>query len=377
MKSGIVTLCLIIIALTFSCTKVLGIKIEQIGKIDFPHEISTNPWSFQIMENGNFIISDFHAGKISIFKQEGNVLKFIQPIGRKGPKLNQYKNPAACFYDKCHGKFIVMDYGKGTIQFHYPDSRSTLAFSGVLDCPRRAYDMKLVDAENLLISGYIESKDGKNSDFDLYMVNLNELKDTNSMSTLEEMDVKLLLPSFRKYNLKSEGDFCEKFRANPMLRKLGRKGWFDVYDGFAFYVWESNLNILKIDLRNGEITPFISKQESGYTQYYTRPSPSQELSDAYDSGVGENILRVKSKMSFIKDLFVTPNYVMVIYTGAADANSDSLYRLQFYNHNGLFLDDLPIPGTPSWRFYLDKDKNILYSIDTDNTSILKYQITDR
>ncbi len=81
-------------------------------------------------------------------------------------------------------------------------------------------------------------------------------------------------------------------------------------------------------------------------------------------------------MSFVRNIFTNPKYVLVIYEGPNPKN----FRLQFYTLEGTFKGEVPIPGQPNWKMWYDKNGNFLYSLSNNSDKgvyfILKYKILE-
>jgi tyrosine-protein phosphatase YwqE len=72
----------------------------------------------------------------------------------------------------------------------------------------------------------------------------------------------------------------------------------------------------------------------------------------------------RAKMSYVRQIFTTPKHVLVVYEGPVNPTQDKEghFRMQMYTLNGKFLGDVPIPGHPDRKMWLDKDEYILYSL---------------
>ena len=86
-------------------------------------------------------------------------------------------------------------------------------------------------------------------------------------------------------------------------------------------------------------------------------------------------------MSYIREIFASPKYVLVIYECPVKKDKESKFNLQFYTLDGNFLEEISILGNPDRRMCFDKEGDILYSLASEMTDdleeeyfILEYKI---
>jgi sugar lactone lactonase YvrE len=91
------------------------------------------------------------------------------------------------------------------------------------------------------------------------------------------------------------------------------------------------------------------------------------------------------KMSFVTDIFVTDQRVIVVYNKASnDKNLDNkTYMMQFYDLKGKSLEEVTLPKGVGKQMFFDKKQNLIYSLSNsakdngdESYSILKIQISD-
>jgi len=88
-------------------------------------------------------------------------------------------------------------------------------------------------------------------------------------------------------------------------------------------------------------------------------------------------------MSYVKEIFTTKKYVVLVYSLPAKNNQESIFLGQFYTLEGKLQEEIPFPGKASGTMYFDKDNDIIYSVvfepddDLDELHYLtKYRIRE-
>jgi hypothetical protein len=186
------------------------------------------------------------------------------------------------------------------------------------------------------------------------------------------------LPSYLKYGLKSSSDYKKQFREKPDIPAIGVMGLFDIYRDNVYFVWEGNLKVIKINIASGYIEP---KPFGMQPPYYIKPHASEKLLEARSKRDKNVIVNERARMSYVRNIFVSSKYILVIYEGPINQGNASNFRIQFYTFDGDFIKDAPIQGQPGHSMWFGKDENILYSLSSKSSSeddrnylILKYQI---
>jgi hypothetical protein len=137
-----------------------------------------------------------------------------------------------------------------------------------------------------------------------------------------------------------------------------------------------DLKIFKINLKTFHINTFGKK-----FPHYIKPYTSKKMKESFSSFGAKTILKERHKMSFVRDLFATDKYVILVYTARNRKHEDLGYRMQFYSLNGTFLKELSFPNKPGTRLFLNKKDFILYAIKwnadeelDESYSIQKYKL---
>lgn len=323
-----------------------GVDVKLTEKIEFSPEteLPLNPKSFCVTEDELFIIPDYSAGNMKIYEKNGDMLELIKIIGRKGYGPDEFVRPGFCFYNKDKSKFGVLDFGIRKI-FIY-DRIRMIEFKRVKEvtCWEAGYDIQL-RGEKLFISGYKPDQNG--NPYDFYCIDLN-----NDQTTF-------LLPSNLKYGLRSLREYEDQYLGKPDIRTIGIKGWFDIYKDNAFFVWEGNLKVIKLNIVTGKIEP---NPFGNQPPHFVKPYVSQELFKSRLNKDLEQYAREKSKMSYVRNIFVSSRYVLVIYEGPVKQDKKSNYQIQLYTLDGNFVRELPISIQPDPRMWFDRERDILYSL---------------
>jgi hypothetical protein len=314
--------------------------------------------SMAVTEDNLFLVVDFKGGDVNIYNSRGEIQKVL---GRKGYGPNEFAQPLFCNYSD--RKFIISDVGqrkifiydrKGTCKFIR--SKEIFAFSVGSDL--------FLKGNKLYVAGNKITGDG--IDYEFYSVGL------------EKNDSYIyFLPGYIKYGLNSESEYKTKVIKKPEISAIGGNAYFDIHGDFAYYLWEGDLKIFKINLKTKSISTFGKK-----TSTYTKPYASNRLINSFSSRESYKVrLKERSKMSYIKGIFTSHKYVLVIYEARDSSHNDLGYMMQFYTIDGNFIKEIIMPQKPGFAMCYDKKKNILYSItsvpegdDDESHYILKYTI---
>ena len=358
---------LLISVIALNVIAVVGGNVKLIERIEISLENRPliNPLDFCVTDDELFLLPDFEAGNIKVYEISGNLLKLVTTIGRKGYGPDELSKPTFCFYNKEESRFGVIDYGIRKI-FIY-DRMARIDFKRIkeISCWRAGYDIKL-EGNKLFISGYMP--DSNENPYDFYYIDLE-----NDQTTP-------LLPSYLKYGLNSPHDYEIKYRGKLDIPAIGIKGWFDIHRDDAYFMWEGNLKVIKLNVVSGEIHP---KSFGMKPPHYIKPYASENLL-RFRGPQHLNLAGVeRKKMSYVRNIFVSSKYVLVIYEGPIKQDSGANFWLQFYTLDGDNIKEVPIPGAPDHKMWFDKDRDIIYSLcgNKTNTSgeeyfILKYKIVE-
>jgi hypothetical protein len=327
-----------------------GFEIKRVDRIDFMDNSNLEiiPYGISKTEDDLYLIPNFEDGYVYIFKKSEGILKFLKKFGPKGDDSEGFETPRSCFYNQNSGKFGVVNVGAGvnkTIHIFKRQSGNNFKVANIIYAD--SYDAVLTeDGKTLIVSGYM--KNDKNESFDLYTV---DLDNPNKK--------KFLLPSYKKYSLADEQEYQIKYFEEFTIPSIAIDAFVDVRDRFVFFVWSGKLNILKIDLKTGELTSFGEP-----TNHYVRPSVSKKLLQSFKDKDYTNVRLERNKISLVKDIFTTLQHTFIVYKGAN--NSISNYRLQMYNAGGILLDEKAIPGAPYQIMSFDKATYQLYCFSSES-----------
>ncbi len=309
---------------------------------------------FCITEDGLYIIPDQLAGNIKIYERNSTTLELIQVIGRKGFASDEFVEPALCFYNKEEGKLGVVDFGLrkifvydriGRLEFKRPQT-----YSYGLYCLYLGTDIRLSD-DKLLVAGNYPDPAGL--PYDLYYIDL------------KNAETNLLMPSFYKFGFSSFDQYFKEYRDKDYLKMIGVAARFDTHEDNIFYVWEGKLNIINVNMTTHKVSNFGQE-----TKHYIEPYVSDQLATSFKTTDVETYDKAKEQMSYVRDIFTTDEYLILIYDIPVRQIKEGNLRAQFYSYDGQLIKEMPIPGQADYRLFLDKDKKILYSL-VDKKNIKK------
>jgi hypothetical protein len=346
----------------------LGVNIEFLGKMEISQSPLPDVWDFCVTDDEMVIIPDYRAGNLKIYGKiidnEKESLRQEKIIGQRGYGPDEFLRPTLCYYDEVGEKLAVMDHGIRKILIYDRIGRTYFKRVQEIACWRGAFDIQLT-GERLFISGYASDSEKRNYDF--YYVDL-----INEETTY-------LLPSYLKFGLKSSLEFEKKVIEADEISAIGLKGLFALHKDVAYFLWEGNLKVIKLNILSGNIE---QKTFGKQPPHYIKPFVSNKLVEYYrmDKKLELNKSE-KAKMSYVRDIFVNDRYVMIIYEGPVKQNNASNFRIQFYTLDGDFIKEEFMSETPTHKMWFDKNKSILYFLSCktggesgQSYSILKYQI---
>jgi hypothetical protein len=325
----------------------LGVKLKETINIPPGPDAPIKVISFCVTNDEMFLIPDFDEGTIKVYEKDGASLKFVNAVGEYGYRQGQLVKPAYCFYDDDSSKFGVMDYGLRKIFIYDRIKRGKFKRVREFNCLRLGYEIQLIKGNQLLISGYREDDCGNPNDF--YSIDTKKLDNPNTF----------LLQSFQKYGLELRNDND----IDSIKNNIAFKGWFDVQGDFAYYVWEGDARVWKINLTTKKVDRFGLPK--GYKGNYKKPE-------------------IKKDGIFVRNIFTNIDNIFVIYQLPEESlkkGKEPAFRMHIYTLNGSYIKDVPIPGNPNRWMYFDKDSNFLYSLSNkiegkgENYSINKYLIS--
>lgn len=245
-----------------------GFEIEKISefRLSEEKELIAYPMSFCVTEDELFLVTDLKLGHIKLYDNKG---EFIKIIGRKGFGPNEFVKPTLSFYEE--GKYGVLDSGSRRVHLykrtpkkpHFERLKSFFCYTGSGDIH--------MSGNKVFLSGYRVGEN--NESYEFFSID----SETNQID--------LLMPSFHKYGLSNYKEYNSKVYSRE-IALIGVRALFDIAGDSAYYVWEGNLSIVRINLTNKQITRFGHK-----TPNYLKPVANRALENAYNS-------RYSNKMAF-------------------------------------------------------------------------------
>jgi hypothetical protein len=321
-------------------TSILESKIDLENKIKLSEKVLLQfPRSFCVTEDKLVLVVDFKAGDVKIYNGGGELVKIL---GKKGYGPNEFAKPYHCYYT--NRKFIISDTGQRRI-FIY-DRKDKFNFVRTKEILPPSIGLQFYLKNNMLyITGHTYDKD--NNPYEFYMIDLEK----NNHYTY-------FLPGHLKFGLNSGKDYNTQLLRKPELSAIGTRSQFDIHDNFAYYFWEGDLKIFKINLETKEIKTFGEKGPD-----YIKPYASKKLIDAFKTRQFALISKERKKMNYVKNIFTTQKHVLLIYEVHEKNHDDPGYMIQFYTLDGNFVKEQRIPGEVSWVMFFDKQKNFLYAME--------------
>jgi len=307
----------------------------------------SRPGSFIVTQDNIFFIFDSQASNIKIFDETGKLLKVF---GRNGlgpdefvkPFLSAYKEPYIC----------IGDFGRKTFFLYKRLKGSNLQFVQKFHLIGMAYDFHFIDEQNLLVAGYKMSNNNK--EYNLYEYNFHTLK----FNLVLPIETAYGYASYNKYHK----DFLEK------LSYIGLFQYCDISKDSIYLVSTADIRIMKIDRKTKEITHFGHK-----SQNYIQPYLTSEIIRAYNQRKNFQLYKLKNKMSYIRDIFVTESGLIgIVYFGPIKENIGNPVVLQLYNSKGAFISEnlmiYTLTGHHNELFsYYKKDNDHLYILETETS----------
>jgi len=298
-------------------------------------------YSFAVTEDGYFLLLDIVMNDIKIYSPEGKLEKVW---GRKGPGPNEFLSPFICNYNDFNKNFYVMDFGKNRLIVLKREGKADFKQITEIIKIREAMKISSIDKDRLLIDGYHLGKESKS--YELYIYNTVSGEKT------------FLLPSEIKYGMYSMNEYKSNMYKGKKVNYIGILGFSDFYGDNAYYVWEGDLRIIKINLKTKMINSFGYK-----TSNYKQPVCTSEMEKSKKEMNHKAYLSEKARMSCLCDVLANKNYVIVIYNKPRKDLNDqnSGFFFQFYKPDGTFIKEIGIKeDCIDMRFYLKKNSNELF-----------------
>jgi hypothetical protein len=340
----------------------MGVSIEYDGKAKFSGDVLLQfPGAVCVTEDGTILVVDLKANDIKMYRQNGD---FVKLLCRQGYGPNEIAEPNYCSYS--NHRFVVNDNGQRKIYIY--KRKGPFAFTRIEEIYTLdgAWDHCLT-GDRLYISG--NKNNNEHEPFALYSIEIGEKTEAPGF----------FLPARMKFGLKSIDEFKKKYYSGIEIAAIGYKARFDIAGDCAYFAWECDLKIFKINLKSKEISTFGKKMT-----HYVKPYLSNRLKNAWKAMQGKLVMEERRKMSYIWEIFATGKHVAVIYNLPSMNNGKTKYKIQFYRQNGEFVNELPIPGNPGPPMFFEKKNSRLYAINREdvdvnideNFYILNYKIGD-
>jgi len=315
--------------------------------------------SFCVTGEKDFIIVDYKAGDVKVFNKNGS---HIQTIGRKGYGPNEFAEPFFAFYN--NETLTVTDVEQRKIFFYQRKGKSGFVRVKTLTTMSVGKENYL-DGNNIYIAGFAKDKDGIPHEF--FRININ----TNDRS--------FFLPGHLKYGLSSLAQYKTELFKKREIGCIGTGGMFDIEGGFAYYVWEGDLKILKINLKTKAIKSFGKKMP-----HYVTPYATPKLINAYYSRNGKYVVSQRSKMSYVRNIIATKKFILLFYFSPDKERNKTRPFVQFYTLDGKFIREQSLEKFNSSMLAFDETKNILYAYDNivneeleETNFVLEYRLLEK
>ena len=332
---------LVLLVFAFITGNLWSYEIKFLEKFELSQEkeLIAYPMSLCVTEDNLFLVPDMKLAHVKVFDNKGKLLKII---GRHGFGPNEFTRATYSFYkDK---KFGVYDMDAWRVHLYEREGKLDFKRVKSVFCHNTITDAHL-EGNKLYVAGYMVGDD--NNPYKFFSINTVSGK------------CELLMPAYYSYGFTSNSEY----KANtdsPIIAMVGSLDKFDISGDSAYYIWSGNLNIIRINLSTAKITTFGHK-----TDNYVPPFISNEILKIYDSRYSHANAygKARGKMSFLHKIFACSNYVMVIYRGPIRNETILPYTAQFYTLEGNFINEVRLPAFHyRMPFFLDKEKNILYSV---------------
>lgn len=336
-------------------------KVETVGKIKLLDNNDTFlqiPVGIAVTEDNVFLVVDFKAGDVKIYKNNGQLMGTVSQKGYGPDELSQplhcYYSNSMLFVDDVGQRKIFVYERKGDFQFVRAKSFSFMSMG----------DDFYLDGKTLYTVGGITGPDGTRYSmlsFDL---------DTGK-------NFRYYLPIHQKLGLASQEEYQKKIHSKSIYSILDTIGFFDFHGDFAYFSCMIDLKVFKINKQNGTFTTFGKK-----TGNYVRPYINGKIIDASNSGNREYIREQKAGMSFVRQIFTTGSHVLLLY-GRRVKGTDLGLMMQVYTLSGDYITEVEMPGGMGFKLWLDKRTNTLYTplvetVDDGEDQVyymMKYKIT--
>ncbi len=358
-----VTLVIAFMLFVFVTCPVHGVKVELKETFNFSPQTEKPKVvkDFCVIDDGLIIISDYGAGNLKVYESNKKSLELIQTIGYKGYGPNGFIRPSVCSYSREENRFVVLDIGIRKIFIYNRMGRTDFERDPLeILCWRGAFDLQLKNGR-VFISGYAE--DNAKNGYDFYYVDLKNGKKSKYLLTPSDK-FGISLPKDQNYFVTS-------------IIPLGVKGWFDLKDDVAYFVWEANSRrIIEIDTNSGTVSKIFPKTLLASPTESLAPKIIAELDDLRknDDLIQYEKKRVKA-LPIVRNLFITKNNnVLLIVEGPFLGSGESSFQAQLFTNRDLKGTVLIPSMQPNSNIFYDKTEGCLWALSND--SILQYRVIE-
>ncbi len=329
---------------------------------------------FYLKHNNNFILKptalfvdrvedifliDKGALDIKIYNKKGN---FLKKFGRKGLGPGEFVSPSLITGRK--NEIIVYDFRRRKL-LHFVKEKGSIHFVKNSSLPFFVSDMKIIDDNNLVISGVMyKIKDNKRVYYSLALYDLSKQK------------FNFLLPSRFLYESKTDKEYS-KFLVNDLI-KISPAILGDYFDGSFVQCPVVNLRLVVINKNNisiikGRSSKFIKPVFSTKLKKLIRMRKLKEAAD---------YLYQKSYVNRI--FFVEKNKIGVIFSFFNKRKDNKAYYLHVYDKRGALISEtILVRSDRNPLFYYKRKEKILYVLQSETYKfddlkfkILKFKMID-
>ena len=326
-----------------------AIEIESLRKITLSQTDETfiqKAGSFIVTADEKLLVFDTKAGNIKTFDLNGKLVKIF---GRKGMGPNEFVTPFSSSYKKPY--VVFSDFGRRSV-FIYKQTRGDFEFVHKYICPGMGFEFRLIDDGKLMIAGY--KVDENRKEYHLYEYDYKNDK------------YEFILPTEISYGFESFKLFRKAYVEE--IAYIGPFQYFDFTDSSIYFVWEGDIDIIKINRRTRAVTSF-GKRTANYFKPYITP----EIRRAYDRRKDKLIDKLIKRMSYVTDIFaLNSGKIGLVYVGPLGKNNGLNVMLQIYKPNGQFIMEFEVLNAKGdyhsdLDFYFNKDKNLFYIMDRETS----------
>ncbi|MBN1272237.1 MAG: hypothetical protein JXB26_08185 [Candidatus Aminicenantes bacterium] len=303
------------------------------------------PASFVKTKDGSFIIADFQAGDLKIFRPSGEILK---TFGRKGRGPGDFLGPFSLSY--CYPRLGLVDIDRRMVFIMKVGCAGDVRIVDEFKCPGGITRISL-SREKAVLAGYLVDGHGVSSSIFQYI-----------FSSCKKVPV---FSNFEIYGYSSHKEY-EKKRINEII-PLGLRVLCCQKDDAVFGLWDKRLRILKKEIRSGEVILFGKR-----TANFQPGKITKAVKTAYKKRDQKKLREEEKKTSFIMNVAVTGNLFLLFYKN----ENPEKYFMQVYNQSGNFIKEVLLPSRFEGGFlFVSENEKVFYElICDDRTMELKFRI---